>query len=206
MALEVRAHRPASWRIESGEAHRRQGGRLERELVEAARGGDRAAYDALVRRKVESVLRTTRTILGNEADAQDATQEAFVAAWRHLPRLRDVDKFEAWFGRILVNACRQTLRHRSVVREIAMPDDPRDRHFQARASDPGSSVIDAMSFDRAFERLSIDDRAILTLHHGDGRGLAEVGVILGIPTGTVKSRLLRARRALERSLERERPA
>jgi RNA polymerase sigma-70 factor (ECF subfamily) len=179
---------------------------LERELVEAARRGDRAAYDALVRRKVESVLRTTRTILGNEADAQDAAQEAFLAAWRHLPRLRDVDKFEAWFGRILVNACRQAIRHRGVVREIAMPDDLGDGHFQARViADPGSSVIDAMSFDRAFERLTIDDRTILTLHHGDGRGLDEVAAILGIPTGTLKSRLLRARRALERSLDRERP-
>jgi len=179
---------------------------LERELVEAARRGDRAAFDALVRRKVESVVRTARTILGNDADAQDAAQEAFVAAWCHLPRLRDVDKFDAWFGRILVNACRQSIRRRGVVREIAMPDDPGDRHFQARAiADPGSSVIDAMSFDRAFERLSIDDRAVLTLHHADGRGLDDVAVILGIPTGTVKSRLLRARRALERSLDRERP-
>lgn len=176
--------------------------------MEAARRGDRAAYDVLVRRKVESVYRTARTILGSEADAQDATQEAFVAAWRHLPRLRDVERFDAWLGRIVVNACRQTLRHRGTVREIAMPDDPGERHFQTASSpgDPGTTVIDALSFDRAFDRLSIDDRAILALHHGDGRGLDEVAAILGVPTGTVKSRLLRARRALERSLERERPS
>ena len=180
---------------------------MERELIEAARRGDRAAYDVLVRRKVESVYRTARTILGNEADAQDATQEAFVAAWRHLPRLREIERFDAWFGRIVVNACRQSLRHRAAVREIAMPDDPGDRHFQGRPAfgDPGQTVVDALSFDRAFDRLSIDDRAILSLHHGDGRGLEEVAAILGIPTGTVKSRLLRARRALERSLDRERP-
>ncbi|MBI3752201.1 MAG: sigma-70 family RNA polymerase sigma factor [Chloroflexi bacterium] len=180
---------------------------MERELVEAARRGDRAAYDVLVRRKVESVYRTARTILGNEADAQDATQEAFVAAWRHLPRLRDPERFDAWLGRIVVNACRQTLRHRGAVREIAMPEDAGERHFTTpAAADPGSSVIDALSFDRAFERLSVDDRVILTLHHADGRGLDEIGDILGIPTGTVKSRLLRARRALERSLDRERPS
>jgi len=176
---------------------------LERELVEAARRGDRAAYDAIVRRKVESVYRTARTILGNDADAQDATQEAFVAAWRSLPRLRDADRFEAWLGRIVVNACRQQLRHRGVVREIAMPGDPGERNLAQPG--PADATIDGLAFDRAFERLSIDERAILTLHHGDGLDLAEVGAILGIPTGTVKSRLLRARRALERSLDRERP-
>ena len=176
---------------------------MERELVEAARRGDRAAYDALVRRKVESVFRTARTILGNDADAQDATQEAFVAAWRHLPRLREVDRFEAWFGRIVVNACRQQLRHRGAVREIAMPIDPGERNFAQHGV--AEATIDAIAFDRAFDRLSLDDRTILTLHHGDGRGLDEVATTLGIPVGTVKSRLLRARRALERSLERERP-
>ena len=182
---------------------------MERELVEAARAGDRAAYDALVRRKVESVYRTARTILGHDADAQDATQEAFVAAWRHLPRLRDPERFDAWLGRIVVNACRQSIRHRGAVREIAMPVDVGESHFGAMTApgaDPGGSVVDAISFDRAFERLSIDDRAILTLHHEDGRGLDEVAAILGIPTGTVKSRLLRARRALGRSLDRERPS
>jgi RNA polymerase sigma-70 factor, ECF subfamily len=172
---------------------------LERELVAAARRGDRAAYDALVRRKVESVYRTARTILGHEADAQDA----FVAAWRHLPRLRDLDKFEAWFGRIVVNACRQQLRHRGAVHEIAMPVDLGERNF-AHAGH-GDATVDAVAFDRAFDRLSLDDRSILTLHHAEGRGLDEVAGILGIPVGTVKSRLLRARRALERSLDRERP-
>ena len=176
---------------------------MERELVEAARQGDRAAYDALVRRKVESVYRTARTILGNDADAQDATQEAFVAAWRHLPRLRDLDRFEAWFGRIVVNACRQQLRHRATVREIAMPIEAGERNFAVAG--PADATIDGLAFDRAFERLSMDDRAILALHHGDGRGLAEVAATLGIPVGTAKSRLLRARRALERSLDRERP-
>ena len=176
--------------------------------MEAARRGDRAAYDVLVRRKVESVYRTARTILGNEADAQDAAQDALVAAWRHLPRLRDAERFDAWLGRIVVNECRQALRHRGTVREIAMPEDAGDRHIASRSpgGDPGTAAIDALSFDRAFDRLTIEDRAILTLHHAEGRGLAEVASILGIPTGTVKSRLLRARRALERSLDRERPS
>lgn len=182
---------------------------MERELLEAARRGDRAAYDVVVRRKVESVYRTARTILGNDADAQDATQDAFVAAWRHLPRLRDLDRFEAWLGRIVVNACRQQLRHRGTVREIPIPvrDDGVPSlalRFSAGAeTDLATAVVDAVAFDRAFDRLSADDGAILALHHGDGLPLTALAEVLGIPPGTVKSRLLRARRALERSLDRE---
>jgi RNA polymerase sigma-70 factor (ECF subfamily) len=185
---------------------------LERELVEAARRGDRAAFDVLVRRKVESVYRTARTILGNDPDAEDATQEAFVAAWRHLPRLHDPERFDAWLGRITVNTCRMALRRRKVVREIRIEvggtfDVNGDRlgHPGADGRRLDDEAIDAIAFDRAFDRLSIDDRAILTLHHADDLGLDEVARVLGIPAGTVKSRLLRARRALERSLERERP-
>jgi RNA polymerase sigma-70 factor (ECF subfamily) len=185
---------------------------LERELVEAARRGDRAAYDAVVRRKVESVYRTARAILGNEADAEDATQEAFLAAWRFLPRLRDPERFEAWFARILVNACRARLRTRRGIREIQIDMQREDRtrpdprsYARPDAGQLADQIVEATAFDAAFERLSIEDRSILTLHHLDDLGLREVAAILGIPTGTAKSRLLRARRALRRSLEREEP-
>jgi len=181
--------------------------------VEAARRGDRGAYDVLVHRKVESVYRTARTILGHDADAEDATQEAFVAAWRHLPGLRDPERFDAWLGRIVVNACRATIRRRHGVREIQI-DGSSDRGDPRMGSgglprdgrQPDDEAIEAIAFDRAFARLSVEDRAILALHHADDLDLEAIAAILGIPTGTVKSRLLRARRALERSLERERPA
>lgn len=183
---------------------------MERELVEAARRGDREAYDALVRRKVESVYRTARAILGNEADAEDATQEAFLAAWRFLPRLRDPERFEAWFGRILVNACRARLRTRRGVREIQIDGvieagQPDPRTYARPSAEMANDIVEAVAFDRAFERLSLEDRSILTLHHLDDLGLDEVAAILGIPIGTAKSRLLRARRALRRSIDREQP-
>ena len=93
---------------------------MERELIEQARAGDRAAFEALVRLKVDAVYGTALAILGHEADAQDAVQEAFVAAWRSLAGLREADRFEAWFGRIVVNACRMSLRKRRGVREITV--------------------------------------------------------------------------------------
>ena len=63
-----------------------------RELIEQARQGDRAAYEQIVRRKVETVYRTARAILGNDADAEDATQETLIGAWRQLGSLRDVEQ------------------------------------------------------------------------------------------------------------------
>ena len=93
---------------------------MERELIEQARGGDRAAFEALVRLKVDAVYGTALAILGHEADAQDAVQDAFVSAWRSMAGLRDPDRFEAWFGRIVVNACRMSLRKRRGVREITV--------------------------------------------------------------------------------------
>lgn len=178
---------------------------MERQLVERARRGDHQAYDALVRRKVDAVYRTALAILGNEADAEDATQEAFVAAWRRLAALREADRFDAWLGRIVVNACRMSLRRRRAVREIAVAAAPMP---EAEPVDPSTSdfdavAVDADAFDRAFGRLTVDQRAILVLHHRDGQPLSALASSLGIPVGTVKSRLHHARAALERALDRE---
>lgn len=184
---------------------------MERELIEQARAGDRAAFEALVRLKVDAVYGTALAILGHEADAQDAVQEAFVAAWRSLAGLRDAERFEAWFGRIVVNACRMSLRRRRGVREIAMPG-----RGDAGARTPGGPdelassdrslaemAASADAFDRAFERLGADERALLVLRHRDELPVADIALRLGIPAGTVKSRLFAARRALERAMARE---
>ena len=79
---------------------------MERALVERARTGDRDAFDALVRSRMDAVYRTSLAILGEQADAADATQETFVSAWRHTADLRDPELFDAWLGRINLNACR----------------------------------------------------------------------------------------------------
>jgi RNA polymerase sigma-70 factor (ECF subfamily) len=178
---------------------------LDRELVEAARRGDRDAFDALVRREVAGVYRTAIAILGNAADAEEATQDAFLSAWRNLRSLRDTDRFDAWLGRIILNSCRMALRRRRGVREIALePEQPSPEIERASAdmSDPAAMAIDAVAFDRAFERLSVDDRQLLTLAYAEDRPLEEVARLLEVPVGTVKSRLSRARAALGRALER----
>ncbi len=176
---------------------------MERSLVERAQAGDRDAFEMLVRQKVDAVYRTAYAILGNPADAQDATQETFIAAWRGLPRLREPDRFAAWLGRIATNACRMSLRHRRTVREISMGSDV-DRSAPGSYAAPDGSIADAQAFDRAFERLPVEQRALLVAHHLEGKPLAAMAVELEVPVGTVKSRLHTARAALERSLEEER--
>lgn len=187
---------------------------MERELIEQAQAGDRAAFEALVRLKVDAVYGTALAILGHEADAQDAVQEAFVAAWRSLAALRDPDRFEAWFGRIVVNACRMSLRKRRGVREITVHssgggDAPGSEQDGGLAERPSADrpladlAASADAFDRAFERLTVDERALLVLRHRDELPVAEIAARLGIPAGTVKSRLFAARRSLERALARE---
>jgi len=180
---------------------------MERALIEQAQKGDRGAFDALVRRKVDAVYGTALAILGHEADAQDAVQEAFVAAWRSLGALRDTDRFDAWFGRILVNTCRMSLRRRK-VRQIEVTDGSILDGSGARERAAGGPAFDdvtasAESFDRAFGRLNADERAILVLHHREDLPVADIAARLGIPAGTVKSRLFAARRALERAIARE---
>jgi RNA polymerase sigma-70 factor (ECF subfamily) len=176
---------------------------LERELIERARRGDRAAYEQIVRRKVETVYRTARAILGNDADADDATQEALIGAWRQIGSLRDPDRFDAWLGRITVNACRMALRRRRGGALVALPVADAAAHVDPGTSGFEARTVSSDAFDRAFDRLSAEQRAILVLHHRDELPVAEVAARLGIPEGTAKSRLHAARAALDRSLVRE---
>ena len=175
---------------------------MERSLVERARSGDADAFDQLVRGRIDAVYRVALGVLGNPADARDATQETFVSVWRNLPGLRDAERFEGWLHRVTVNAAKMVLRRRRGVREIQL--DPAT-DFPAGSQPPASvGQLTASAFDRAFDRLSIEQRAILVAHHLDGRGVAALASELGIPEGTVKSRLHSARAALQRALDEAR--
>lgn len=175
---------------------------MDRQLLLRARAGDREAFDAIVLAKGEPLFRTALAILGSAADARDATQETFVNAWRNLASLRDLDRFDAWLGRSLVNQCRMTLRRRGRVRELPMSDRPDGFAVRGPATDSPAD-FEPTDFDVAFQRLPADQRTILVLHHLHGYGVAEIGAWLGVPSGTVKWRLSRARRALRAELTRD---
>ena len=165
--------------------------------VEAAIAGDDDAFEALVTARLPRTYRMALAILGSEADARDAVQEAWVSAWRHLGSLRDPARFDAWLDQIVVNTCRVGLRKRGRVREIALGET-----FDIQAPQPGPDEIsEREALQRAFNRLSIEQRTLLVLHHLERRSVATIAEVLGIPEGTAKSRLHTARAALERALE-----
>ncbi len=174
---------------------------MEPTLVERAQTGDAAAFEALVRDRIDPLFRTAWSILGSEADARDAVQEACVSAWRQLPRLRDPGAFDAWLGRIVVNACRSTFRRRGRVREVSIAPI----HDRASLTERDlSTVAESDAISRAFDRLTPDHRTILVLHHLRHELVASIAATLAIPEGTVKSRLHAARTALEAALAAER--
>lgn len=178
-------------------------------LVQRAAHGDATAFDLLVATRVDRCHRLAYSILGNEADAADATQEGFVSAWRQLPRLRDLSSFDSWLNRIVANAARMSRRHRVRLREVqVVSNDDRGVTAEPDRADPAAGrqidgVASADAFGRAFDRLREEDRLILVLHHLEERPLAEIAKTLGVAVGTTKWRLHRARRALELAMEVE---
>jgi RNA polymerase sigma-70 factor (ECF subfamily) len=185
-----------------GERARREsiGPAIDRSLIDRARTGDLGAFESIVNARMDAVYRLTSAILGDEADARDATQETFVAAWRQIRRLREPEKLDAWLQRIAVNASRMTLRARGRRRVREIPSSTVAALADRAAASPPD---DAAILDSALATLPVEQRAILVLHHLEGRPLAEIATILEIPEGTAKSRLFAARRALAAAIAAE---
>jgi RNA polymerase sigma-70 factor (ECF subfamily) len=158
---------------------------VDRDLVERARRADREAFAVLVHQVSDSLYAVAYRILRDTGLAEDALQNALVLAWRRLPKLRDPERFEAWIHRILVHACydesQRTRAWRGSVTALPMelPGGP----------DGTSAVADRDELERAFRRLTVEQRAVFVLHHYLGLPLVEVAELLGIPAGTARSRL-----------------
>ena len=160
----------------------------QRELVGRAKRGDHDAFAELVRVSVTRLDGAARLILRDPELARDAVQEALIRAWRDLPGLRDPDRFDAWLHRLTVNACLDLARRRR-RRVIEVELEPIDA---TEAFDPAVAFADREVVDAAMRHLDPDGRAIVVLHYFLGMPLTEVSASLGIPVGTVKSRLHRA--------------
>ena len=165
-------------------------------LVERAREGDDAAFTELVDLDGDRCYAIAFRILRDAERAEDAVQQAFLMAWRELPRLRDPERFGPWLHRLLVNACYEELRRhrRWTTRLRALPVDG------PATPDTTVSVADRDALDRAFVRLTPEHRAVFVLHHHAGLTLAEVADVVGVPLGTVKSRLHHATRAMRAAI------
>jgi RNA polymerase sigma-70 factor, ECF subfamily len=173
-------------------------------LLRRARDGDAEAFDAIAGSRIADAYRLASAILGIPRAAADATQNALLAAWRELPHLHDIDSFDPWFHRIVVNECRMQVRQQSRPRDDELAEaDPGPAPSQPRGVDATTlqlvEVLDLL--EGAFERLEPDDRAMMVLHHLEGRPVAEIAALLHMPAGTVKWRLHQARGVLQHALE-----
>jgi RNA polymerase sigma-70 factor, ECF subfamily len=169
-------------------------------LVHRFQGGEEGAFVELVRRHERRVYNLAYRVLGRTEDARDATQEAFLAAYRHLGRFRGDAAFSTWMHRIAVNVCYDALRRRREVTTLdGTPPDllPGPDHAERVAA-----VADVQ---RALLEIPADYRVVVVLHELQDLPVEEIAEALGVPVGTVKSRLFRGRAALGRALGQPSP-
>jgi len=182
--------------MERPNERRRRGSAVQVRLVEQARDGDEVAFSELIDLDGDRCYAIAYRILRDVERAQDAVQQAFLLAWRELPRLRDAERFEVWLHRLVVNACYEEFRRyrRWSVNIRALPVDG------PAGPDETVSIDDRDALEQAFRRLSPEHRAVVVLHHHAGYPLASIAEVAGVPLGTVKSRLHYATRILREAL------
>lgn len=173
---------------------------MDRALVERARDGDQEAYQALARSSARRLFLIAQRILRDSDAAEDAVQQTLVTMWRELPRLREPDNFDAWTYRIVtrnaVAEAKRQKRHRSAVQIM---------HIEPASAD-GSAAVEARdAIDHAFERLSPEHRAVVVLRYYADMPIKEIAYAMGIPNGTVASRLHRAMADMRRAISDEPP-
>lgn len=164
--------------------------------VSRAQQGDRDAFADLVRGAYDRLYATAYRIMRDREAAEDAVQDAMVRCWRDIRGLRDPDRFEAWLYRLLVNACRDQTRH-ARRRPVLIDGEPAS---YPSGIDAFASMVEHDALERAFLKLRPDQRIALVLAHYLGYSAPEIAVIVGVPTGTVYSRLHYGARAMRAAL------
>jgi RNA polymerase sigma-70 factor (ECF subfamily) len=167
------------------------------DLVERAKLKDKDAFTALVLRFGDRLYAVAYRILRDTSRAEDAVQQTFLIAWRELHKLRDPQRLEAWLFTLLVNSCRAEMRHvRRWQPGLRMVPD-----LGPRIDDSQRTVAQRDELGRAFRRLSTEQRAVVVLHHYLGLSGDEIGMVMNLPAGTVRSRLHYARQQMRAAIE-----
>lgn len=172
------------------------------EVVRQARDGRADAFESLVQHHAPEMYRLAAAIVGQD-DARDVAQESFVAAWRDLPKLRQVDRFEVWLRRIVINRSRNALRSRG-RRPTQTLEGMTVAETASRDPDFREAVHARDSLDAAFDGLSVDHRVALVLHYGAELSIRETAEAMGVAVGTAKSRLNAALGRLRAAMEADR--
>ena len=172
----------------------------DQELVARFQDGDEGAFTLLMQRHERRVYNLAYRMLGGPEDARDATQDAFLSCFRHLPAFRGDAAFSTWLHRIAINACYDLARRRkpaaSLDNDLVEPPATGDHAERAAA---------AADVQRALLEIPADFRVVLILHELQDLPLDEIAQALEVPVGTVKSRLHRGRVALGRVLAGDQP-
>jgi RNA polymerase sigma-70 factor (ECF subfamily) len=181
---------------------------MDEQRILIARGRDMApaddadGADAAFRTQIEASLalgyRLSAVILGDLSDAEDATHDAVEHAWRSRHQLRASDRFDAWFHRIVVNACRDRVRRRR-SRPLLLTISTSAEDVRSLSATPGDAYAQAIERDalnRALDRINVDQRIVIALRFYLDLEIDEIARRIGVPAGTVKSRLHRGLKEL----------
>jgi RNA polymerase sigma-70 factor (ECF subfamily) len=175
---------------------------MQAELARRAQAGDHEAFGVLVRTSLPRLIGIARLILRDQDRAQDAVQEALVLAWKHVGALRDPGAWDGWLYRLTVRACYRSARHHKardlVELHVVLDDEPEMHDFSL-------TVAERDRLGRELGRLPLEQRAVMVLHFYLDLPLTDAAEILGIPAGTVKSRLHRGLDALRAAMADEAP-
>ena len=172
---------------------------MQRDLVVRASAGDHAAFSELAASAIGGLYRIAHLILRDGELANDAVQNALIAAWRDVRALRDPARFDAWLRRLTVRACYRVAgaERRRAVREVEL-----EPLHDARSVDDDQHLLAARDqLERGFTRLTAEERAVIVLHYYLDLPLAEAADVMGMPIGTMKSRLSRATQALRAAVD-----
>jgi RNA polymerase sigma-70 factor (ECF subfamily) len=172
---------------------------VDRSLVERAQQGDRQAFAQLAFGTSDRLFSVALRILRDRERARDALQSALLQVWRDLPTLRDPDRFEAWSYRIIANTCHSEIRHhrrQPPAVELFADDAP--------GAEDQLAVLNHDELERAFARLSVEQRTVLVLMYYRDLSVDAIATALAISPGTVKSRLHAGREAMRAAIEADR--
>ena len=170
---------------------------MDTDLVIQAQNGDKGAFTTLAAARADRFLAVSNRILRDFSQAEDATQQALLSIWQDLPQLRDPAHFDAWSYRLLVRACYAEARHErggGPNLHLLPANEP-------MTADETGRVVDRDQLDRGFRRLSLDHRTVVVMHHYLDLPLEQVAEALGIPVGTVASRLHYAMSSMRSALD-----
>jgi RNA polymerase sigma-70 factor, ECF subfamily len=181
----------------------------DQQLVQRVQKGDKAAFDLLVRKYQHRVLKLVSRFVNDAAEAEDVAQEAFLKAYRALPAFRGDSAFYTWLYRIAINTAKNTLvsnRRRPVDFDLDLQDpEQHDRQALLKDADTPEGVLLTDEIrgvvERALEQLPEDLRTAIVLRELEGLSYEEIAEAMDCPVGTVRSRIFRAREAIDKKLK-----